>query len=69
MAYFFADNEKREQIQELFKLLAKNISESTTDINRRKAFGKTLYGVNDAKDCSGYVTIHIGLGFRKQNMV
>lgn len=55
LAYFLADDEKREQIQELFKLLAKNISESITDINRRKAFGKTLYGVNDAKAIEGWV--------------
>lgn len=49
LAYFLADDEKREQIQELFKLLAENISVNITDANRRKAFGKTLYGVNDAK--------------------
>ncbi|NTU50144.1 MAG: DEAD/DEAH box helicase, partial [Desulfobulbaceae bacterium] len=55
LAYFLADDEKREQIQELFKLLAKNISESITDINRRKAFGKTLYGVNDAKAIESWV--------------
>lgn len=55
LAYFLADDEKREQIQELFKLLAENISENITDINRRKAFGKTLYGVNDAKAIEGWV--------------
>ena len=55
LAYFLADDEKREEIQELFKLLAKNISENITDANRRKAFGKTLYGVNDAKAIEGWV--------------
>ena len=55
LAYFLADDEKREQIQELFKLLAENISENITDVNRRKAFGKTLYGVNDAKAIEGWV--------------
>jgi superfamily II DNA/RNA helicase len=55
LAYFLADDEKREQIQELFKLLAENISENITDANRRKAFGKTLYGVNDAKAIEGWV--------------
>lgn len=54
LAYFLADNEKREQIQELFKLLAENISENIIDVNRRKAFGKTLYGVNDAKAIEGW---------------
>jgi hypothetical protein len=55
LAYFLADDEKREQIQELFKLLAENISENITDVNRRKAFGKTLYGVTDAKAIEGWV--------------
>lgn len=55
LAYFLADDEKREQIQELFKILAENISENITDANRRKAFGKTLYGVNDAKAIEGWV--------------
>jgi superfamily II DNA/RNA helicase len=55
LAYFLADDEKREQIQELFNLLAESISENITDVNRRKAFGKTLYGVNDAKAIEGWV--------------
>lgn len=58
LAYFLADDEKREQIQELFKLLAENISDNITDINRRKAFGKTLYGVNDAKAIEEWVQIY-----------
>ena len=55
LAYFLADDEKRKQIQELFNLLAENISENITDANLRKAFGKTLYGVNDAKAIEGWV--------------
>lgn len=55
LAYFLAGDEKREQIQELFKLLAENISDNITDINRRKAFGKTLYGVNDAIEIETWV--------------
>ena len=54
LAYFLADEEKREQIQKLFKVLADNISTHITDINRRKAFGKTLYGVNDAVEIEAW---------------
>ncbi len=36
-----------DQIHDII-ILADNISTHITDINRRKAFGKTLYGVNDA---------------------
>ncbi len=55
LAYFLADEEKRKQIQKLFKILADNISNHITDISRRKAFGKTLYGVNDAIEIEAWV--------------
>jgi len=55
LAYFLADEEKRKQIQKLFQILADNISNHITDINRRKAFGKTLYGVNDAIEIEAWV--------------
>lgn len=55
LACFLADDEKQEQIQELFKLLAKNIAENITEPDRRKVFGKTLYGVNDAKSIENWV--------------
>jgi superfamily II DNA/RNA helicase len=55
LAFSLADDQKKKHIRELFQLLAENISESITDVNRRKAFGKTLYGVNDAKAIEGWV--------------
>ena len=67
LAYFLADDEKREQIQELFKLLAENISVNITDANRRKAFSKTLYGVNDAKAIEGWVQDNVDELIAAQN--
>lgn len=58
LAYFLAEDKQQEQIQELFKLLAKNISTNITDINRRKAFGRTLYGINDAQAIEEWVQTH-----------
>jgi superfamily II DNA/RNA helicase len=55
LAYSLADEEKRKQIKELFKILADNISKSITNINRRKTFGKTLYGVKDAEAIEAWV--------------
>lgn len=55
LAYFLADDQKREKIQELFKILAENISESIADNNRKRTFGKTLYGINDAKAIEDWV--------------
>lgn len=67
LAYFLADDEKREQIQDLFKFLAKNISENVSDANRRKTFGKTLYGVNDAKAIEGWVQDNVDELIAAQN--
>ncbi|KTD54819.1 ski2-like helicase [Legionella sainthelensi] len=58
LAYFLAEDKQREQLQELFKILAKNISTNITDINRRKVFGKTLYGVNEAQAIERWVQLH-----------
>lgn len=60
LAYYLADDEKRDLIIKLFKLLAENISKNITDTNRRKAFGKTLYGVNDAKAIEAWVQDNAG---------
>lgn len=49
LAFHLADNEKKELIKKLFHLLAKNISENMTDPVRRKIYGRTLYGIQDAQ--------------------
>ena len=48
LAFHMADEDKREQIIKVFKLLSNNITQTIPDINRIKAFGKTLYGINNA---------------------
>lgn len=55
LAFFLADDQKKEHIRELFQLLAKNISTNITDPVRRKIYGKTLYGVQDAQAIYGWV--------------
>ena len=46
---------KKAQIRELFQLLADNISATITDSARRKIYGKTLYGVQDAQAIEEWV--------------
>jgi len=55
LAFFLADDQKKEHIRELFKLLAENISENITDPARRKIYGRTLYGVQDAQAIERWV--------------
>jgi len=55
LAFFLADHQKKEHIRELFKLLAENISANITDPSRRKIYGRTLYGVQDAQAIEGWV--------------
>lgn len=55
LAFFLADDQKKEHIRELFQLLAENISENIADPARRKAYGRTLYGVLDSKTIEEWV--------------
>lgn len=49
LAFFLADDQKKEHIRELFQLLAGNISANITDPARPKIYGRTLYGIQDAQ--------------------
>ncbi|MEW8290595.1 MAG: DEAD/DEAH box helicase [Candidatus Thiodiazotropha endolucinida] len=55
LAFFLADDQKKEHIRELFQLLAGNISANITDPVRRKIYGRTLYGIQDAQAIEGWV--------------
>ncbi len=55
LAFFLADEQKRENIHDLFQLLAGNISTNITDPARRKIYGRTLYGIQDAQAIEGWV--------------
>ena len=55
LAFFLADDQKKEHIRELFQLLAENISANITDPARRKIYGRTLYGVQDAQSIERWV--------------
>jgi hypothetical protein len=47
LAYFLSDEEKREEIIELFTILADHVNKNFTEVNKRRAYGKTLFGVRD----------------------
>lgn len=55
LAFFLADDQKKEHIRELFQLLAGNISANITDPGRRKIYGRTLYGIQDAQAIERWV--------------
>ncbi|QKK02353.1 MAG: DEAD/DEAH box helicase [Pseudomonadota bacterium] len=55
LAFFLADDQKKEHIRELFQLLGGNISANITDPARRKIYGRTLYGIQDAQAIEGWV--------------
>ena len=59
LAYFLANDKQREQIVELFVLLALNIQQNVSEPSRRKIFGKTLYGVGTSIEIENWVTEHI----------
>jgi superfamily II DNA/RNA helicase len=55
LAFFLADEQQREHIRGLFNILADNISVTISDPVRRKTYGRTLYGVQDAQAIEGWV--------------
>jgi hypothetical protein len=48
LAYFLADEQTKANIRELFQLLAGRIAQIVPDPERRKIYGRTLYGLDDA---------------------
>lgn len=59
LAYYLSNEERQTQIIALFKLLATNIGEKITEPEKRKAFGRTLYGVRDSIDIENWVLENI----------
>ena len=55
LAFFLADDQKKEHIRKLFQLLAGNISANIIDPARRLIYGRTLYGIQDAQAIEGWV--------------
>ena len=59
LGYFLAEDEQRDQIIELFRLLAQNITENIPEASRRKVFSKTLYGVQNSIAIENWTIQHI----------
>ena len=55
LAFFLADEQKKEHIREFFKILAENIQANITDPARRRIYGRTLYGIQDAQIIESWV--------------
>lgn len=55
LAFFLADKQKKAHLRELFQLLARHISANIADPVRRKIYGRTLYGMQDAQAIEGWV--------------
>lgn len=55
LAYFLADDSQKLQIQELFELLSQNILEHIENQDIKKIYGKTLYGLWDAKEIENWI--------------
>lgn len=61
LAYFLAGDEEKIKVIELFKLLGRNISKKVPNESRRKAFGKTLYGVRTSMEIEAWLLNNVGL--------
>ena len=59
LAYHLADEKARDQLVQLFKLVAKNIEQTVVHSARRKVFGRTLYGLRDAIEIEEWIKQNI----------
>lgn len=59
LAFFLADEEKKQKIRQLFKLLAENISQNVKDAGTRSIYGKTLYGTRIAQEVASWAKANI----------
>ena len=62
LAYYLAkdDEEVRKQLIDLFILLARNIEQKVPEMDRRRGFGRTLYGLLDSIAIEQWVTENAG---------
>lgn len=59
LAYHLAEDEMRATILELFVLLSENVSVAIHHLPRVKHFGRTLYGLHDARAISAWLDSHL----------
>lgn len=59
LAYYLANDQEKQQIIELFKVIALNIKRNIKDLEKRKVFGKTLFGLDKALAIEEWVTNNI----------
>lgn len=59
LGYSLADDEIKENLRNLFNSIEDNIRTRITDSEKRKLYGKTLYGINDAISIETWFTNNI----------
>lgn len=59
LAFHLADEKNKDNIRNLFKVVSVNIFKNIIDPKRRKAYGKTLYGMQIARSIEEWVNLNI----------
>lgn len=59
LAYYLADTSQKLQLKELFRLLSSNIAINVDNADTRKIYGKTLFGLWEAKEIESWVNDNI----------
>lgn len=67
LAFFLADEQKKEELRSLFRLLEENIASQITDPTRRKIYGKTLYGIQESNAIMDWLSENINKLVAVQN--
>jgi hypothetical protein len=59
LAYFLADDDVKARIVTLFRAIADNVSQKVIDPERRKTYGKTLYGLSTSQEIEAWVRSNV----------
>ena len=59
LAYFLADDNTKRLIENLFSTVANNLAKQVDDADRRKVYGKTLYGAMTSQEIEEWVATHV----------
>ncbi len=60
LAFAQASKDQGELLKDAFKLLADNIISTESDINKRRTYSQTLFGMNECKDLESWIISNMG---------
>jgi hypothetical protein len=59
LAYHLATDEDKLRIESLFSTIAENVAQKVADAERRRSYGRTLYGIYSSQEIENWIGAHL----------